>query len=324
MCNHTRNFRAAVSEFQPAEGSIDPVSSLGAPSMIQHHRDVQRIVEHGDGAAREAECLLGQLTDVGRESTYNYGYALRKLYVDSPGVIPQLRIRNGRDENLLGNTLACPRLAALLVNFAHAAAAAYNPVLEPLDKKVSKYLGGNPIRIDDKTEEVRRLGMGRLLGDLSNKMQLKAQELNSTSSARNEPSPRILVHSTHDTALAALTSTLDVFDNRQAYSFLPADTHDAGHGLAHDHEYSDATQPPQNQGVLQTMLGTPFRLRRQKTASEYYVRARYQNRNLLLPLCADEGKHLPGSPEFCSLAAFAERVDELVPKDWEADCAVQS
>lgn len=125
--------------------------------------------------------------------------------------------RNGRDENLLGNTMACRRLEVLLVNFAHgmylpsstpppfsplrslvalispsflhcshpptpslfshpysllssaptptptltltlvygltllsilAAASAYNHTLEPLDKKISKYLDGKPIRVD--------------------------------------------------------------------------------------------------------------------------------------------------------------------------------
>jgi acid phosphatase len=48
---------------------------------------------------------------------------------------------------------------------------------------------------------------------------------------------------------------------------------------------------------------------------------RYQNRNLLLPFCAEDGKHLAGSPEFCTLAAFAERVKELTPLDFEAECA---
>jgi acid phosphatase len=47
---------------------------------------------------------------------------------------------------------------------------------------------------------------------------------------------------------------------------------------------------------------------------------RYQNRNLALPVCAEEGKHLPGSPEFCTLAAFRERVKELTPVDWEREC----
>lgn len=36
------------------------------------------------------------------------------------------------------------------ITFLLAAAAAYNHTLEPLDKKLSKYLGGNPIRIDGK------------------------------------------------------------------------------------------------------------------------------------------------------------------------------
>jgi len=59
----------------------------------------------------------------------------------------------------------------------------------------------------DKTEEVRRLGMGRLLDNLSRKMQAKLD--------RGADDPlKILVHSTHDTCLAALCSTLDVFDEK--------------------------------------------------------------------------------------------------------------
>ena len=59
----------------------------------------------------------------------------------------------------------------------------------------------------DKTEEVRRLGMGRLLEDLSTKMQHKAV-------FESQDPLKILVHSTHDTAIAGLCSTLDVFDDR--------------------------------------------------------------------------------------------------------------
>jgi hypothetical protein len=31
-----------------------------------------------------------------------------------------------------------------------AAAVAWNPTLEPLDEKISKYIGGNPVRLDGK------------------------------------------------------------------------------------------------------------------------------------------------------------------------------
>ena len=66
--------------------------------------------------------------------------------------------------------------------------------------------------LPDKTEEVRRLGLGRLLDDMSRKMQRKVQ---SSSKKEGEKDPlKILVHSTHDTALAGLLSTLDVYDDK--------------------------------------------------------------------------------------------------------------
>jgi acid phosphatase len=55
---------------------------------------------------------------------------------------------NSRDENLFGNTAACKRLEVLEIGFARAAAAAWNHALEPLDDKISKYIGGNPVRLD--------------------------------------------------------------------------------------------------------------------------------------------------------------------------------
>ena len=64
----------------------------------------------------------------------------------------------------------------------------------------------------DKTEEVRRLGMGRLLSDLSRKMHSRV--VGGEDEKDREKAPKILVHSTHDTALAALCNTLDVFDDK--------------------------------------------------------------------------------------------------------------
>lgn len=59
----------------------------------------------------------------------------------------------------------------------------------------------------DRTEEVRRLGMGRLLSDVSEKMSSKAEK------GASDPM-KILIHSTHDTTLSGLLSTLDVYDDR--------------------------------------------------------------------------------------------------------------
>lgn len=59
----------------------------------------------------------------------------------------------------------------------------------------------------DKTNEVRRLGMGRLLSELAQKMESKAVNGDGVFT-------KILVHSTHDVGLAAICSTLDVFDEK--------------------------------------------------------------------------------------------------------------
>ncbi|KAJ7145337.1 histidine phosphatase superfamily [Mycena crocata] len=371
MCKTGRQFR------NPVSGDSEDLGLLRT----------RRVVERKDGAAMEGLCLLGELSDIGRKSTFNYGAALRSLYVHrlgflpdflhkrgevyfrstnmprtvesleqvihglypttkcNPSAMPTLLLRNPRDENLLGNTMSCKRLEYLQIGFAQAAAAAYNQTLEPLDKHVSKYLNGRPIRIDGKprasgvldtirsaiahgvkvpvefeekaivdvieqavvnewfagykTQEVRRLGMGPLLSDLSQKMQQKVE--------RGAEDPlKILVHSTHDTALAALCSTLDVFDEK-----WPAFT------ASITFELFKKSQPEERRSYLQAIL-SPFTT---TSVPEYFVRMRYQNKNMALPICAEEGKHLAGSPEFCTLAAFRERVKELTPVDWDTECA---
>ncbi|KAF8886541.1 phosphoglycerate mutase-like protein [Infundibulicybe gibba] len=373
MCKTTRQFRAAVSG--AALGGLPVGGQL----------ETRRLVERGDGRTVDGECLLGELTDVGRQSTYNYGAALRRLYVDRLGFLPDslenldnIYLRstniprtletmqhivhglypsykcgsdvippyvNSRDENLLGNTYSCKRLEILQVGFAQAAASAYNKTLEPLDKKISKYLDGNPIRVDgkprasgvmdtirsaiahgikvppefedknivdvieravvnewfaDKTEEIRRLGMGRLLDDLSRKMQRKVKN--------GDKDPlKLLVHSTHDTALAALCSTLDVFDEK-----WPAFTASITFEL-----FEKPRQLVEPSSRSQSVL-SPFRPAAQP---DYFVRMRYQNKNLALPICAEKGKHLDGAPEFCTLEAFRARIKELTPTNWNAECA---
>ncbi|CDO75738.1 hypothetical protein BN946_scf184921.g14 [Trametes cinnabarina] len=388
FCKTAREFRAAVASAADAESVNFPAVQTG--QSVEELR-ARRIVERRDGTAALGECLLGELTDVGRESTYQFGSALRRLYVDRLKFLPDIVHTN--DEIYLRSTnmprtieslqqithglypmtkhakafvpLLRIRSASLTVNIfgtlpdpsadeswiTIAAAAAWNATLEPLDKKLSKYIGGNPVRLDgkprasgildtvtfvvlntlwclttyeqiraaeahglkvppefkekgvidliekavvtewfaaalsvaDRTEEVRRLGMGPLLSDLSEKMQAKAEK-------GDADLTKILIHSTHDTCLAGLSNTLDIFDEK-----WPAFT-----------------------------ASVTFELfKKRKTdvhpASPWQTFAR--NENKPLPFCAEEGKHLPGAPEFCTLSAFRERVKELTPDDWEAECA---
>ncbi|KAF9255270.1 phosphoglycerate mutase-like protein [Marasmius fiardii PR-910] len=269
--------------------------------------------------------------------------------------MPSIHVRNRRDDSLIGNPSNCRRLEILLAGFAQAAASTFNPTLEPLDKKLSKYMGGKPVRVDGKprasgildtiraatahglkvppefedktimdtiehavvaewysgalfftTEEVRRLGIGRLLESLSRKMQHKVDH--------GDKDPlKMLLHSTHDATLAAVCSTLDVFDDKKV-SPWPAFTASVTFELFK----KTSPAPDRDTSILRTLLVSPFET---TSKAKYFVRMRYQNKTLALPICADEGKHLPGSPEFCTLEAFRNRVKELTPVDWDAECA---
>ncbi|KAF9788558.1 phosphoglycerate mutase-like protein [Thelephora terrestris] len=372
LCKEGRKFGAAVS------------SHTGSNIL-----GVERVVENEDGSLEPGECLLGELTDLGRKSTYNLGAALRGVYIDklkllpdvahndsevyfrstnlprtieslqqiihglypplkqAEGFVSKIRTRNPKDENLYGNSAVCERLKTLMLKFAQAAAVAWNPTLEPLDEKISKYIGGNPVRLDGKprasgildtvraarahgiripeelrdntvmdvlekavieewfsayrTEEVRKLAMGRLLAEMSGKM-------NQTATGTGPTAPKILIHSTHDTAIAGLLGTLEVFDNRWP-EFTAVVTF----------ELFREAPDSRPAGSFLTRLLSSFTT--SGVREKHYIRARYQNTTLFLPLCQNVGDHLDGHPELCTLEAFNRRVKELTPK-WEVECAL--
>ncbi|TEB31839.1 phosphoglycerate mutase-like protein [Coprinellus micaceus] len=379
MCRRARRFRSALSGILEKPGAANH-------DEIVHAR---KIVERKDGNTVDGECLLGELTDLGRHTTFSFGKNLRRLYVERlgflpdqldtddvvyfrttnmprtteslqeivhglyppnkchPSSIPAVRVRNGKDENLVGNTYSCKRLAHLLVGFAEAAAEKYNPSLSELDEKLSKFINGNPVRVDgkprasgildtvrssiahgidvpdelkdknttdlieqaitaewfgDKTTEVRRLGIGPLFKDMLNKLDRKVDQ--------GDKNPlKILVHATHDTAIAAIHQTLDVFDEK-----WPAFTASV---------IFELYKGPSPQGVLEHSQVMLARLRGNAPPT-HYIRMRSQNKSIKLPLCAGEGQHLPGHPEFCTLQAFKDGMEAVIPLDWDKECSVSS
>ncbi|KAF9517796.1 hypothetical protein BS47DRAFT_1371232 [Hydnum rufescens UP504] len=350
-----------------------------------HARETQellRVTERKDGTSVDGECMLGELTDLGRQSTLGIGTALHDIYVKRlnflpdaidattgiiylrstafprtieslqqvlhgiyptgkflNGSVPRIRVRHPIDENLMGNN-ACARFKELMAGFERAAAEKYNPLLTTLDGRLSRYIGGNPVRIDGKprasgildtiraavshdvkvpaefkdpeimrpieeavvaewfdgykNDEVRRLAVGRLLEELSSRMASKA-------SKGNADPLKIAINACHDTSLAGLSQTLDVFDGRWPH-FTASITFELFKGT-----------PTAPKGVFQKFFGS-------SEPAPHYVRMRYGNRSLKLPLCAAPGRHLLGSPEFCTLEAFSKRATELAPIDWESEC----
>ncbi|KAG8814965.1 hypothetical protein FRC19_001371 [Serendipita sp. 401] len=315
--------------------------------------DLNRVVELRNGSATPGVCMLGELTDIGRT-------VINGLYPDGKSPQrPYLLIRNAKDENIIPNHFSCKRLERMAVSFSQAAAEKLNPTLKPLDKRISRYIDGEPVRIDGKprasgildtiraakahgirvpkdfndpevmdlieyavvqewfglgykNHEYRKLAMGPLLSDLQSKMQKKVDE--------GEKDPlKLLVYSTHDTALAGIVSALDVFDHRwpeftasvtfELFKKTPEVIQQSTF-LGLNFKWTDLV--PSSVGIRGT-ADVP-------SPSDYFVRMRYQNNSMTIPHCAKSGNHLGGSPEFCTLKAFQEHIKALTPDDWDAEC----
>lgn len=249
------------------------------------------------------------------------------------GFAPYIRARPLKLDNLFANVEGCGRLEELVSEFKLAATKDHDSKLEKLGPKLSKYIKGRPITVDTKPrliaiidtiraanahgipippefkdpnifsvmesvicdvwfrgykdEEFRRLAMGRLLAEVSELMSARVNGMET---------PKIRLLACH-TSLIGLCQTLGVFDNRWP-KFTASVTFE----------------------LFSKSAPSSFSLLSRKPAAKHFVRMRYQNRNMALPACAAPGDHLPGSPEFCTLAAFQEHVRTMTPEDWKKEC----
>lgn len=89
MCHIGKKFSAAV---------LEP-SASGYDGVLQVNRRVD--VPKGTVGGQEGECLLGELTDKGRETTRELGQRLRKLYVEE--YVSALIILSVRGRDLILN-----------------------------------------------------------------------------------------------------------------------------------------------------------------------------------------------------------------------------
>jgi len=97
--------------------------------------------------------------------------------------------------------------------------------------------GSNPANcnIDAVSPELRRLGIGRVMDDISQKMQRKSLK-------KHEDQLKILVNCTHDTTIAAVLQTFGVYDQKwvlTATAFCAFGSVDPIHQMAAVHGSDD-------------------------------------------------------------------------------------
>ncbi|KAI0436078.1 putative acid phosphatase [Xylaria telfairii] len=169
--------------------------------------------------------------------------------------------------------------------------------------------------------EYRVLGIGPLMSDIVHRMVRNiatapplSGSLRPVQSALNA-SERFYLGSGHDSTIMPILSAmgaLQIEDQR-----WPKFSSTATVELFHDGSYPNSvTRAAPIQTTPTSELTTP----QKELMTGWYVRLRYNNKEMSVPGCQKPGKHFKGRPTFCTLAAFKEIVDKMTPADWKAEC----
>lgn len=192
---------------------------------------------------------------------------------------------------------------------------------------VEEWFGGY-----EQSAEYRRLGIGGLVGDLTQRMVARA-----TSTGEEGERWKMSLSGCHDTTIAATLTALGAFrTNRDKWPNFTAsiafelfslkdgdDQGDAksqngGHGASSKRWFS-SSQPSSSDNHARLPLSSMSPSQRDQLRGKF-VRIRYNDEIVSLPGCQGEGKHLEGDESFCTLEAFKTVADAFTPQDWRAEC----
>lgn len=182
------------------------------------------------------------------------------------------------------------------------------------------------------SNEYRKLGIGGLVGDLTQRMVEHATEGPSTTGFK------MSLSGCHDTTLASTLTALGAFDvSRDKWpNFTSSIAFELfKHGddpVKLKSSTSGAVWPSKEKTWWYSLFSSPKAATTARTPlSElpqaeqdkldgYYVRLRYNDKPVTIPHCRSAGNHLVGDESFCTLRAFKEAADSFTPKDWKAEC----
>lgn len=146
--------------------------------------------------------------------------------------------------------------------------------------------------------EMRRVGIGALLGDVVERMVLQTEQFSAT-----EPNSRLFLAGSHDCTLAAAMTALGTVDMAARGKWPPCGSVLAIE-LFHERDDTGANKPVSS--PLQPVACTPSsQLSDEQKArlSQYYIRMRYGNQSLVVPGCQEPGRNWNEDESFCTLVS---------------------
>lgn len=185
------------------------------------------------------------------------------------------------------------------------------------------------------SNEYRKLGIGSLVGDLTQRMVEHA-----TAGKSSTESFKMSLAGCHDTTLAATLAALGAMDptkdkwpnftgsiafellKRKGSSASGSTSSTVGLNTGKTWWSSLFSSAAKSKPVSARTPLSEWPESEKAGLDEYYVRLRYNDKLVVVPYCKPAGRHFEGDETFCTLSAFKAATDSFCPKDWKAECGI--
>lgn len=195
-------------------------------------------------------------------------------------------------------------------------------VRDTIDKIcVEEWFGGY-----EEALEYRKLGIGGLVGDLTQKMVEHVTPIAGAKEGEEGGEKwKMSLSGCHDTTIAATLTALGGF--RTKTDKWPNFTSSIAFELFSLREEEGAAAAEKKKGWFakkgvndpRAPLADMSKEQKERLQGKF-VRIRYNDKVVSLPGCKAEGKHLEGDESFCTLEAFKAVADRFTPRDWRGEC----
>ena len=189
------------------------------------------------------------------------------------------------------------------------------------------------------SNDYRKLGIGALVGDLTQRM---VEHARGKTTAGEEPFKMSLA-GCHDTTIAATLTAFGAMDATKdkwpnftsniAVELFKRKNTDTWPSVS---AVGGAIWPSKEKTWWYFLFSSPRPSQAQPSSArsplpewtdtekdqlnDYYVRLRYNDKPVSVPFCKPAGRHFEDDESICTLAAFKEAADSFTPKNWKAEC----